>query len=61
MQYNVQYIDDGGELNNAIVESHDVRAAMRETFYQYPQATRIFRCVLREVDNLGSSTEQTPG
>ena len=52
MRYNVQYIDKGGQLITGNVESHDVRAAIKEAFYQYPDATRIYKCVLAEVDNL---------
>ena len=61
MQYNVQYIDKGGQLITGNVESHDVRAAIREALYQYPDATRIYKCVLAEVDNLESSTGNSPG
>ena len=61
MQYNVQYIDKGGQLITGNVESHDVRAAIREALYQYPDATRIYKCVLAEVDNLESSTGTSPG
>lgn len=60
MQYNVQYIDKGGQLITGNVESHDVRAAIREALYQYPDATRIYKCVLAEVDNLESSTGSNP-
>ena len=61
MRYNVQYIDKGGQLITGNVESHDVRAAIKEAFYQYPDATRIYKCVLAEVDNLDSSTGTSPG
>ena len=61
MQYNVQYIDKGGQLITGNVESHDVRAAIREALYQYPDATRIYKCVLAELDNLESSTGTSPG
>ena len=60
MQYNVQYIDKGGELITGSVESHDVRAAIREALYQFPDATRIYKCVLAEVDNLENSTGSNP-
>ena len=61
MRYNVQYVDKGGQLITGNVESHDVRAAIREALYQYPDATRIYKCVLAEVDNLESSTGTNPG
>ena len=61
MRYNVQYVDKGGQLITGNVESHDVRAAIREALYQYPDATRIYKCVLAEVDNLESSTGTNTG
>ena len=61
MRYNVQYVDHGGQLITGNVESHDVRAAIREALYQYPDATRIYKCVLAEVDNLESSTGTDSG
>jgi len=61
MRYNVQYVDKGGQLITGNVESHDVRAAIREALYQYPDATLIYKCVLAEVDNLESSTGTSPG
>lgn len=61
MQYNIQYVDQGGELITGTVESHDLRAAIREALHQYPDATRIYKCVLAEVDNLESSTGSNPG
>tara|TARA_Y100000356_G_C11131566_1_gene220349 strand:+ start:290 stop:481 length:192 start_codon:yes stop_codon:yes gene_type:complete len=60
MRYNVQYVDKGGQLITSNVESHDVRAAIREALYQFPDATRIYKCVLAEVDNLESSTGSNP-
>ena len=61
MRYNVQYIDKGGQLISGNVESHDVRSAIREALYQYPDATRIYKCVPANLDNLESSTGTDPG
>ena len=61
MRYNVQYVNEGGELTNVTVESHDVRSAIRDALLQFPDATRIFQCVPSNLDNLEGSTEQTLG
>ena len=50
MQYNVQYIDKGGQLITGNV-NHTTSGQQSEKLYQYPDATRIYKCVLAEVDN----------
>ena len=53
MRYNVQYVDNKGELLSDSVESHDVRGNPR-SFHQFPD-TRIFKCVPANLDNLEGS------
>ena len=50
MRYNVQYVDKGGQLITGNVESHDVRAAIRELSINIP-TPHASTNVLAEVDN----------
>tara|TARA_Y100000592_G_scaffold32247_1_gene51264 strand:- start:295 stop:486 length:192 start_codon:yes stop_codon:yes gene_type:complete len=61
MLYNVQYVDECGELTRCSVMSHDLKMAIRETLFRYPDAVQIIQIVPATLDTVEERPEQTLG
>tara|TARA_B100000902_G_C27281975_1_gene902273 strand:- start:1762 stop:1947 length:186 start_codon:yes stop_codon:yes gene_type:complete len=61
MLYNVQYVDECGEITRCSVMSHDLKMAIRETLFRYPDAVQIIQIVPAKLDTVEDSTESAIG
>lgn len=52
MQFNIDYVDSRGQLTSASLEASDVKAAVRQALLDFPDATRVYRCIPADMDSL---------